>query len=248
MRGSEYGRRRDPAARQNERWRNENVGADRRDFGRENYRRDELGFERRGWRQGSDYYGDSPERFASGRDSFRGGARDEWRDDRYRSEQRGDRGQFNDQWGNAYAPQEYRGSWAASRNDESRNGGSRDDSEDQYSSSSRQMGNARSEDRQEGPYRGRGPRGYRRSDERIREDACECLSEDSYIDASEIDVLVADCEVTLSGTVRTREEKRRAEDLVSQVSGVKDVHNTIRIGRENATQQAGGMDQQSSRH
>jgi hypothetical protein len=78
-------------------------------------------------------------------------------------------------------------------------------------------------------YRGRGPRGYRRSDERIREDVCERLTEDDRIDASDIEVSVTDGEVTLSGTLRSRNAKRRATQLAEQVSGVKDVHTMIRV-------------------
>lgn len=36
-------------------------------------------------------------------------------------------------------------------------------------------------------------------------------------------------EVTLSGTVRTREEKRRSEDLTDTVTGVREVHNNLRV-------------------
>ena len=36
-------------------------------------------------------------------------------------------------------------------------------------------------------------------------------------------------EVTLAGTVRDRDRKRRAEDLAERVSGVKDVINALRI-------------------
>lgn len=77
--------------------------------------------------------------------------------------------------------------------------------------------------------RGRGPRGYKRADDRIREDVCECLTDDDRIDASEIEVTVADGEVTLTGTLRSRNAKRRATEVVDHVSGVKDVHNLIRV-------------------
>jgi osmotically-inducible protein OsmY len=80
--------------------------------------------------------------------------------------------------------------------------------------------------------RGRGPRGYQRSDERIREDVCERLTDDAHIDASEIDVSVSNGEVTLTGTLRSRNAKRRTTDVVEQVSGVKDVHNLIRVSDE----------------
>jgi hypothetical protein len=40
---------------------------------------------------------------------------------------------------------------------------------------------------------------------------------------------VSSCEVTLTGTVESREDRRRAEDLVEQVSGVKHVQNNLRV-------------------
>lgn len=83
-----------------------------------------------------------------------------------------------------------------------------------------------------GSFRGRGPKGYRRSDERIREDVCECLTDDERIDATNIDVQVKECEVTLTGTVNSREEKRRAEDLIDRLSGVKDINNNLRVVNE----------------
>jgi osmotically-inducible protein OsmY len=87
-----------------------------------------------------------------------------------------------------------------------------------------------SNDRQEGIHRGRGPKGYQRSDERIHEEVCERLTDDSFIDASNIDISVQSGVVTLTGTVNSRQEKRRAEDLIENLSGVKDVHNSLRVG------------------
>jgi Flp pilus assembly secretin CpaC len=60
------------------------------------------------------------------------------------------------------------------------------------------------------------------------------LSDDPHVDASEIEVAVSSCEVTLSGTVDSREAKRRAEDIAEQVSGVKHVQNNIRVQQQNA--------------
>jgi hypothetical protein len=80
-----------------------------------------------------------------------------------------------------------------------------------------------------GEHRGRGPKNYTRSDERIREDVNDRLSDDSWLDASEIDVQVTSCEVTLAGTVCSRDDKRRAEEVAEQVSGVKHVQNNLRI-------------------
>jgi hypothetical protein len=91
------------------------------------------------------------------------------------------------------------------------------------------MGDADAEHRREADHRGRGPRGYTRSDERIREDVNDWLMEDRYVDASDIEVAVANGEVTLSGSVDRRETKRRAENIASGVLGVKDVHNRLRV-------------------
>jgi len=81
-----------------------------------------------------------------------------------------------------------------------------------------------------GQHKGKGPKNYSRSDERIKEDINDRLSDDPFIDASDIDVTVTNGEVTLTGTVDERSNKRRAEDLAENVSGVKNVENRIRVG------------------
>lgn len=84
-----------------------------------------------------------------------------------------------------------------------------------------------------GQHRGRGPKGYRRSDDRIREDISDRLTDDPWLDASDIDVEVRECEVILKGEVTSREDKRRAEDLAEAISGVRNVQNHLRVkGRE----------------
>lgn len=100
-------------------------------------------------------------------------------------------------------------------------------------------------------HRGRGPSGYRRSDSRIHEDINDRLTEDAYIDASEVEVRVENGEVTLDGTVDARMAKRRAEDIAEAVSGVTHVQNNLRVrqqtgisgdvGRSGGMGQAGGM-------
>ena len=87
----------------------------------------------------------------------------------------------------------------------------------------------RGDEVQAGAHRGRGPRDYRRSDERIREDVNERLTDDPYLDATDVLVSVSDGEVTLSGHVAAREDKRRAERLAEDVAGVKDVQNNVRL-------------------
>jgi hypothetical protein len=80
-----------------------------------------------------------------------------------------------------------------------------------------------------GPFVGRGPKGYSRSDERIREDACEVLTQHPEIDASNLEVSVQAGEITLTGTVPDRSMKRMAEEAVEYLSGVRDVVNQIRV-------------------
>jgi osmotically-inducible protein OsmY len=80
-----------------------------------------------------------------------------------------------------------------------------------------------------GRYAGRGPRGYQRSDERIREDLNERLTAHDMIDATDIECRVQNGEVTLTGFVDSRAAKRAAEDLAEDVSGVREVHNQLRI-------------------
>lgn len=87
------------------------------------------------------------------------------------------------------------------------------------------------DERQFGGYRGKGPKEYKRSQERIQEDVCDRLTDDDYLDASNISVEIQGNDVVLSGTVNSREQKRRAEDLVERISGVHNVENRIRIDR-----------------
>ncbi|MGH9456073.1 MAG: BON domain-containing protein [Thermoanaerobaculia bacterium] len=81
-------------------------------------------------------------------------------------------------------------------------------------------------------FRGRGPRNYRRSDERIREDVNQLLTDAADVDASDLTVRVEDGVVTLDGTVADRRTKRRTEILAESVRGVEDVMNRIRITAE----------------
>ncbi len=92
----------------------------------------------------------------------------------------------------------------------------------------------RRQDEGRGEHRGKGPKGYTRSDERIKEDVNDRLSDDPHVDASEIDVAVQGCEVTLTGTVNSRQEKRHAEDLAERISGVKNVENRLRVSNAQA--------------
>lgn len=77
---------------------------------------------------------------------------------------------------------------------------------------------------------GRGPKGYKRSDERILDEVCERLARYKGLDLSDLEVRVDQAEVTLSGSVTDRHQKRIAEDIAQSVLGVEDVHNRLRVG------------------
>jgi osmotically-inducible protein OsmY len=84
-------------------------------------------------------------------------------------------------------------------------------------------------------HRGKGPKGYQRSDARIEEDINDRLSDDPVLDASNITVTVKEAEATLDGFVTSRWDKRRAEDLVDDVSGVRHVQNNLRVNNASST-------------
>ncbi len=90
----------------------------------------------------------------------------------------------------------------------------------------------RAGERQRGPYTGYGPRSYWRSDALIEEEVCDLLTQHGEIDAHDIEVSVKDGEVTLKGTVDSRRTKRMAEDAADSIYGVQDVHNELRIRRD----------------
>lgn len=83
--------------------------------------------------------------------------------------------------------------------------------------------------RERGQFFGRGPKGYRRSSERIREEVSDRLMISPDVDASDIEVRVENGVVTLSGTVEDRHQKRIAEYIAEDSAGVDDVNNEIRI-------------------
>ncbi|WP_230718567.1 BON domain-containing protein [Martelella mediterranea] len=94
------------------------------------------------------------------------------------------------------------------------------------------FGDDDAERRRKADHRGKGPRGYKRSDERINEDVHDRLTDEPTLDASDISVSVDNGEVTLDGYVIGRWQKRRAEDCVDSVSGVTHVQNNLRVRTE----------------
>jgi hypothetical protein len=93
-----------------------------------------------------------------------------------------------------------------------------------------------------GNFAGKGPKGFRRSDDRIREDVCSTITQHPGVDGSDLDVDVSFGVVTLKGTVQERRMKHLAEIAAENLPGVKEVINQIRVrraedfrtGRENA--------------
>ena len=76
----------------------------------------------------------------------------------------------------------------------------------------------------------RGPKGYQRSDERLKEDICERLWEAYHIDSSEVTVEVKSGKVSLEGSVPNRYMKHSIEDIVDATPGVMDIDNHVRVG------------------
>ena len=83
-----------------------------------------------------------------------------------------------------------------------------------------------------GPHTGRGPKGYKRSDQQILEEACLRLERAGEIDATEIEVTAEDGVIRLRGTVPDRATKRCAEECVESVYGARDVMNELRVSSQ----------------
>ena len=82
-----------------------------------------------------------------------------------------------------------------------------------------------------GSQQPRGPKGWQRSDERIKDDVSERLYHHRGVDCSDVSVEVSGGKVTLEGTVPERRMKHAIEDMVDQCPGVKDIENRIRVQR-----------------
>jgi osmotically-inducible protein OsmY len=70
-----------------------------------------------------------------------------------------------------------------------------------------------------------------RPDEAIWEDIHDHLSTNPDLDATGIEVLVEEGDVTLTGRVDTREAKWLAEEIARAVPGVIDLHNRLKVAR-----------------
>jgi hypothetical protein len=85
----------------------------------------------------------------------------------------------------------------------------------------------------------RGPKGYTRSDERIREDISERLYHSPHIDSSEVTVTVSSGKVTLDGTVPSRWMRHAIENEADRCSGVRDIDNNLRVQAQSDESQTG---------
>jgi hypothetical protein len=92
----------------------------------------------------------------------------------------------------------------------------------------------------------RGPKGYTRSDERIREDISERLYHSPHIDSSEVSITVASGKVTLEGTVPNRWMRHAIENEADRCSGVRDIDNNIRVQQQSDESQTGTTTPSSS--
>jgi osmotically-inducible protein OsmY len=72
-------------------------------------------------------------------------------------------------------------------------------------------------------------------DKRIRANVTDRLADDTDLDASDIEVGVDNGAVTLSGSVDSLWDKRRAEDIAKSVPGVRAVNNKSRASMASQT-------------
>jgi hypothetical protein len=197
-----YARDRHERDRDDERWRPDDrmYMDEQRNRGRDDWREPPMERERFGRERNELDYGDRNM-----------GGRDDWR--------QAQRGSFQ-------PSRDYRGETSRDREG---NGDRNMSGRDMYwNNMDRDRDRDRQQQRQAG-FRGKGPIGYQRSDERIKEDVCEALTDDDAVDASSIDINVKQGEVTLTGTVPDRSMKRMAEECIERIPGIKDVQNQLRV-------------------
>lgn len=93
---------------------------------------------------------------------------------------------------------------------------------------------------------GRAPKGYTRSDDRIKEEICERLMRHPYADASDVNIEVKGGIVTLEGSVKARHIKHEIENVAESCMGVKDIENHIRVSQGGSQSSAGSRDSDSA--
>jgi osmotically-inducible protein OsmY len=70
-----------------------------------------------------------------------------------------------------------------------------------------------------------------RPDEAIWEDIHDHLATNPDLDATGVEIVVEDGDVTLTGRVDTREAKWLAEEIARAVPGVVELHNRLKVAR-----------------
>jgi hypothetical protein len=80
-------------------------------------------------------------------------------------------------------------------------------------------------------YYGLGPKGYKRSDMRLKDEACLLMNQDPILDSTNIQIDVLNNVIYLRGIVDSRRDKKRAEVLVEDIYGIEDVQNQLKIAR-----------------
>ena len=71
----------------------------------------------------------------------------------------------------------------------------------------------------------------RRPDAQLAQELQEILTKDPELDSSEIEVEVEGGAVTLRGVVDSSDARLLAEELVESVTGVREVHNNLKVSR-----------------
>ncbi|HEX5934837.1 MAG TPA: BON domain-containing protein [Pseudorhizobium sp.] len=76
-------------------------------------------------------------------------------------------------------------------------------------------------------HQGVAPTDYQRPDDHIQSAVNEALTQDTFLDPTNISVSVRNGRVTLDGTVSNEADRRRAEECVSRVHGVTGCQNNL---------------------
>ncbi len=171
------------------------------------------------------YFGDHGEQWDLGRrDRYQGGDRSREGDfyRSYGSSARGQRGELDDQ--GRWSRGSYAGQQGSLGDRAAREASPWFGDDDAWPRRRQDLGRG-----ERAGYQGIGPKNYRRSDERIREDVSDRLTDDPYVNAAEIEVSVSDGEVTLGGAIESRDQRRLAEAIAEAVSGVSHVQNNLRV-------------------
>lgn len=71
----------------------------------------------------------------------------------------------------------------------------------------------------------------RRPDAQLAQELQEILTKDPELDSTEIEVEVEGGAVTLRGVVDSTDARLLAEELVESVTGVREVHNNLKVAR-----------------